>query len=124
MLTCCFEAGQRAHTQVAGNTRPQSSQPTEPLWTDPGLKSRIGEGEMISTLKKKSQEGNESSKLHPKSRHGRGKKPPPPPKVESTWPQKLLLGMSQRPNGFLYSSQKVKQFQGVNNMKTFLIFVT
>ena len=33
----------------SGNTRPQSSQLTEPLWTDPGLKSEISVRELIST---------------------------------------------------------------------------
>ena len=36
----------------SGNTRSQSSQLDEPLWTDPGLKSRISVHELISTLKK------------------------------------------------------------------------
>ena len=35
------------------NTRPQSSQLAEPLWTDPDLKSGISVRELISTLKKK-----------------------------------------------------------------------
>ena len=33
----------------SGNTRPQSSQLAEPLWTDPGLKSGISVRELIST---------------------------------------------------------------------------
>ena len=33
--------------------QPQSTQLAEPLWTDPGLKSGIGECELISTLKKR-----------------------------------------------------------------------
>ena len=33
----------------SGNTRPQSSQLVEPLWTDPGLKCGIGTRERIST---------------------------------------------------------------------------
>ena len=37
-----------------GNTRAQSSQLAEPLWTDPGLKGGIAVRELISTLKKKS----------------------------------------------------------------------
>ena len=49
------------------NTRPQSSQLAEPLWTDPGLKSVICVRKLISTLKKKkAQAGNESSNLPPK----------------------------------------------------------
>ena len=35
------------------NTRPQSSQLAEPLWTDPGVKSGISARELISTYKKK-----------------------------------------------------------------------
>ena len=35
------------------NTRSQSSQLAEPLWTDPGLKSEISVRKLISTLKKK-----------------------------------------------------------------------
>ena len=37
----------------SGNTRPQSSQLVEPLWSDPGVKSGIIVPELISTLKKK-----------------------------------------------------------------------
>ena len=40
------------HT-LSGNAQPQSSQLTEPLWTDPGIKSGISMRELISTLKKK-----------------------------------------------------------------------
>ena len=36
-----------------GNIQPQSLQPAEPLWTDPGIKSGIGVCKLISTLKKK-----------------------------------------------------------------------
>ena len=35
-----------------GNTRPQSSQLAEPLWTDTGLKCGISVRELISTLNK------------------------------------------------------------------------
>ena len=38
------------HLCSSGNTRPQSSQFAEPPCTDPGLKSRIGMREPISTL--------------------------------------------------------------------------
>ena len=34
---------------LSGNTRPQSSQLAEPLWTDPGVKSGISVRELIST---------------------------------------------------------------------------
>ena len=33
----------------SGDTRPQSSQPAEPLWTDPGVKCEISVCELIST---------------------------------------------------------------------------
>ena len=46
------------------------------MWTDPGLKIGINLCELISTLKKKAQEGNELSSILPKSSHTR-KKPPP-----------------------------------------------
>ena len=38
---------------LSGNVQPQSSQLTEPLWTDPGIKSKISMCELISTSKKK-----------------------------------------------------------------------
>ena len=41
-----------SHGTRQGNTRAQSSQLTEPLWTDPGLKSGISVCVLISTLKK------------------------------------------------------------------------
>ena len=34
---------------LSGNIRPQSSQLTEPLWTDPGIKNEISVRELIST---------------------------------------------------------------------------
>ena len=43
----------------SGNTRPQSSQLVEPLWSDPGVKSGIIVPELISTLKKKKSAGGE-----------------------------------------------------------------
>ena len=36
----------------SGNTRPQSSQLAEPLWTDPGLRNGISVCNLISTFKK------------------------------------------------------------------------
>ena len=41
----------------SGNTRPQSSQLAEPLWTDPGVKSGISVREPISISKKKKKKG-------------------------------------------------------------------
>ena len=59
----------------SGNTRLQSSQLVEPLWTDPGLKCGISLRELISTLKKKkkAQAGNELFNILPKSSHARKK---------------------------------------------------
>ena len=61
----------------SSNTRSQSSQLAEPLWTDPGLKCGISVHELISTKKTKAQAGNELSNILPKSWQAR-KKPPPP----------------------------------------------
>ena len=47
-----------SHTTHQG-TLSQSSQLAEPLWTDPGLKSGISVHDLISSLKKKVQKGNE-----------------------------------------------------------------
>ena len=46
-----------------GKIRPQSSQLAESLWTDPGINGGISVRELISTLKKKAQAGNEWSKI-------------------------------------------------------------
>ena len=66
----------------------QSSQLTEPLWTDPGLKSGIGVCMLISTENnnnnKNAQVGNECLYILPKSSQVRKKPPPPPPKVKFT----------------------------------------
>ena len=65
---------------MSGIIRPRSSQPAEPLWTDPGIKSKISVRELISTSKKKkkkAQAGNESSNILPKFSHER-KQPKPP----------------------------------------------
>ena len=52
---------------MSANTRPQSCQLAEPLWTDSALKSGISMRELISTLKnknkKKPQAGNEWSDI-------------------------------------------------------------
>ena len=45
----------------SGNTRSQSSQLAEPLWTDLGLKSGISLRELISTLKKKAKKKKKSA---------------------------------------------------------------
>ena len=65
---------------LSENIRQQSSQLSEPLWTDPGAKSGISVCKLISTFKKKQpkkvQAGNELSNILPKSSQVR-KKPPP-----------------------------------------------
>ena len=66
------------------NTQPQSSQITEPLWIDPGLKSWISVRELISIKIKKAQAGNEWSNILPKSSPAR-KKPSPPPPPQCCW---------------------------------------
>ena len=77
--------GNELTRNLSRNTRSQSSQLAEPLWTDPGLKSGISVRELIYALKKKIiiiitakdlQAGNELSNILPKSSHAR-KKPPP-----------------------------------------------
>ena len=45
--------GNKLTCNSSGNIRPQSSQLTEPLWIDLGLKTGSGVCELISTLKKK-----------------------------------------------------------------------
>ena len=53
---------------LSGNIRPQSSQPAELLWTDPGMQSGIIVRKLISTSKerKKAQAENEWSSILPK----------------------------------------------------------
>ena len=63
---------------LSGNTRPQSYQLAEPLWTDPGITSGISVRELISTSKnknKKARAENEWLNILPKSSQVR-KKPP------------------------------------------------
>ena len=54
---CGHLSGNELTRNWSGNTRLQSSQLAEPLWTDPGLKSGISLRELISTLKKKRRRG-------------------------------------------------------------------
>ena len=49
---CGNLSGKELTRKPSGNTWSQSSQLTEPLWTDPGLKSGISARELISTEKK------------------------------------------------------------------------
>ena len=70
----------RVPGNLSGNIQPQSSQPLEPLWTDPGTKERSSVGELISTSKKKKKKvhaGNAQLNILPESSQVR-KKPPPP----------------------------------------------
>ena len=79
--TLILNARTWAHTQlVREHSATQSLQLAKPLWTDPGQKSGISVRELISTFKKKAQEGNELSNILPKSSHTR-KKPPQPPTI-------------------------------------------
>ena len=50
---CGNLSGNELTRNSSGNTRSQSSQLAEPLWTDPGLKGEISVRELISTKKKK-----------------------------------------------------------------------
>ena len=56
---CGNLSGNELTCNLSGNTQSQSSQLSEPLWTDPGLKSGIRVRKLISTLKKNVQVGNE-----------------------------------------------------------------
>ena len=49
---CGNLSGNELTRSSSGNTRSQSSQLAEPLWTDPGLKSGINVCKLISTLKR------------------------------------------------------------------------
>ena len=62
---------------LSGNTRPQSSEPAEPLWADPGLKSGISVRVLISTLDKR-RRGTNGRTFLPKSSQARKKTSPPP----------------------------------------------
>ena len=60
----------------SGNTRTQSSQLAEPLWTNLGVECGISVSKLIIKNKSQAQAGNESSNILPKSSHAR-KKPAP-----------------------------------------------
>ena len=47
-------SGKELTSSSSGNTRSQSSQLAEPLWTNPGVKSGISVRKLIFTLKQKS----------------------------------------------------------------------
>ena len=60
-------SGNELTRKSSGNTRPQSSKLTEPLWTNPGIKSGNSARKLISTeKKKKAQAGNDWSNILPK----------------------------------------------------------
>ena len=72
----------------SGSIWPQSSQLTEPLWTDPGIKSDISVRKLISTLKK-AQAGNEWSNILLTPLQERKKPPPPTHCVNNSFPDTL-----------------------------------
>ena len=67
--------GNKLTSNSSGNTQPQSSQLTEPLWTDPGLKSGIGVHKLISTEKHKMCRWGMNYHTFPPDPCKRGKKP-------------------------------------------------
>ena len=75
---CGNLSGNELTRNLTGNTRPQSSQLAEPLWTDPGLKSGISVRDLLSTSKKKKKAhaGNEWSNILPKFSLAREKPQP------------------------------------------------
>ena len=92
---CRNLSGNELTRNLSGNTRSQSSQLAEPLWTDPGLNCGISLRELISTeKKKKSAGGDEWSNILPKSSHAR-KKPPRPSQCY------IILGHNNNSNCFL-----------------------
>ena len=74
-VQACYEnlSGHELASNSSGNTRSQSSQLAEPLWTDPGLKSEISVRELIFTLKKKRRRGMNCRTFSPNPRT-RGKR--------------------------------------------------
>ena len=60
---CGYLSGSELTRNLLGNTRPQSCQLAEPLWTDPGLKRGISVRELLSTLKEKRAGGELVSQL-------------------------------------------------------------
>ena len=49
---CGNLSGNKLTRNLSGNTRSQSSQLAEPLWTDPGIKTGINVRELTSNFKK------------------------------------------------------------------------
>ena len=84
---CGNLSGNELIRKPSENTRSQSSQLAEPLWTVSGQKSGISVRELISNKKiKKTHAGSELSNILPKSSHARKKPPQPPPKYLIEWP--------------------------------------
>ena len=79
-----LSSGNKLTRNLSGNIQPQSSQLTDPLCTDPGIKSGIGVCKLVSTSKKKKkmQLGNEWQNILPKSSLARKKSLLPPPCTE------------------------------------------
>ena len=67
-------SGNERTRNSSGNTRPQSSELAESLWTDLGLKSGINVNELISTLKKQCSRGMNGRTFSQNTRK-RGKRP-------------------------------------------------
>ena len=59
--------GNELTCNLSENTRPQSSQLADPLWTDSGIMSGISVRELISTLKKEKSAGWELTNFPQKS---------------------------------------------------------
>ena len=93
---CGNLSGNELTHNSSGNARLQSSQVSEPLWTDPGQKSGISLRELISIKKKKAQAGNELSNMLPKSSYAKKKTPPPLLKPRFLWCNTLQIWMSQK----------------------------
>ena len=79
---CGNLSGNELTRNSSGNTRLQSSQLADPLWTDPGLKSGISARANLHThthTKKKAQAGNEWLNILSNYFQARKMPPPPPP---------------------------------------------
>ena len=62
-------SGNELTRKSSGNTRPQSSKLTEPLWTNPGIKSGNSARKLISTEKKKNTSREWLVKRSPQNHH-------------------------------------------------------
>ena len=76
-------SGNELTRNSSGNTRPQSSQLAEPLWTDLGVKHGISVCELNSISKRKEKSaGRERMVEHSPKILASKEKPPPPPLVQ------------------------------------------